>query len=203
MASSSTEVASPESSVRERIIAAARAEFAANGLRGSSVRSIGARAGVTAAMINYYYGSKVALYDLVVEQAQARFFARVSTALEGGDRVELPARLTGAYFDFLSEEREFQQLLLREVLDRGEGVPAFVRKYVAPVRTLLEGLFGGGDDSFQIAVSLFGAVAGYFLYEPVLSELVGEHVLDEERLARRRQHVVELATLLAQSHDQG
>ena len=197
MAGTSSAATSPTANVRERIIAAARAEFAANGLRGSSVRSIGARAEVTAAMINYYYGSKLALYDLVVEEAQAKLFARVSDALRGGARADLPARLTAAYFDFLSEERDFQRLLLREVLDRGEGVPAFVHKYIAPLRVLFEDLYGGGDDAFQTAVSLFGAVAGYFLYEPVLTELAGEDVLAENSLARRRQHVVELATLLA------
>jgi AcrR family transcriptional regulator len=185
--------------VRERILLAARAEFAAHGSRAASVRSIGERAGVTAAMINYYFGSKGALYDMVVEQAQAHLYAHIAEATKG-DRKQLAARLAEAYFDFLSEEREFQRLILREVLDGGQGVPAFVHKYVAPLRALFEDEFGGDDDTFQTAVSLFGAVAGYFLYEPVLTELLGSDATAADNLARRRRHVAELATRLSEGN---
>ncbi len=184
------------SSVRDRILTAARAEFAASGLRGASVRSIGARADVTAAMINYYFGSKRALYDQIVHEAQAKLLTRLSGALKGIDESDLPARLTATYFDFLSEEREFQRLVLREVLDQGEGVSMFVREHVVPLRELFEEQFGDDDEAFQIAVSLFGAVAGYFLYESVLTELSGTDALAEESLAARRCHVMELARTL-------
>jgi AcrR family transcriptional regulator len=183
--------------VRERIVGAAKTEFAAHGLRGSSVRSIAARAGVTGAMVNYYFGSKRRLYDMIVQEAQARLSARMSEALTAGEEVDLPARLIAAYFDFLSEEGEFQRLLLREVLDRGHDVPAFTQKYIAPLRLLFEDLFGSDDRAFQTAVTLFGAVAGYFIYEPVLTELTGASAMAEESLTRRRRHVMELATLLA------
>ncbi len=196
--SANSSTISPDShNVRERILTAAGAEFATHGLRGTSVRSIGARAGVTAAMVNYYYGSKRALYDMVVEQAQARLFARVAAAVTDSTAPDLPARLAGAYFDFLSEDNQFQRLLVREVIDRGDSVPVFVRKYVAPLRAMFEDLFGPGDAAFQTAISLFGAVAGYFLYEPIMTELTGADAMSKSSLARRRRHVVELAMLLA------
>lgn len=183
--------------VRERILVAAKTEFAAQGLRGASVRAIASRAGVTAAMINYYFGGKRALYDQVVDDVQGRLLARISETLATGDGSELAARLTGAYFGFLAAEREFPRLLLREVLDRGEALTTFVRRYLAPLRAVFEERFGGGDAAFQSAVSLFGAVAGYFLYEPVLTELLGADAMEAERLERRRQHVMELAALLS------
>ncbi len=188
-----SDASSLASSVRARIITAARAEFAACGLRGASVRSIGARADVTAAMINYYFGSKRALYDRIVHEAQAKLLSRLSEALADVDEEDLPAQLTGTYFDFLSEEREFQRLVLREVLDQGEGVSMFVREHVTPLRELFEQQFGNDDEAFQSAVSLFGAVAGYFLYESVLTELTGSDAMAEERLAARRCHVMKLA----------
>jgi AcrR family transcriptional regulator len=179
-------------------LTAAKAEFAAHGLRAASVRAIGAKAGVTAAMINYYFGSKRALYDQIVATAQARLYARVVDALTRSDEAELPARLTSAYFDFLSEEREFQRLMIREVLDRPEGLREFVRRYIVPLRALFEDLFGRGDEAFQAAVSLFGAVAGYFLYEPVLTELLGEDAMAEKHLERRRRHLMALAVHLSE-----
>ena len=83
-----------------------------------------------------------------------------------------------------------------EVLARGENIAAYTRRYVVPLRSILDSR-AGGDDAFQIAVSLFGAVAGYFLYEPALAELLDGNPLSKDRLAARRRHLIELATRLA------
>jgi AcrR family transcriptional regulator len=143
------------------------------------VRNIGEQAGVTPAMINYYFGGKRALYDAVVSDAQDR----------------LRERLAGAYFDFLAEDRELQRILLREVLDQGDGVRELAARYVRPLRAQFEQYFGGGEDGMHLAISLFGAVAGYFLYEPVLGAFLGADPLSPIALARRRHHVIRLATL--------
>lgn len=181
------------SGVKERILAAGRAEFAQHGLSAGSVRAIGERAGVTAAMINYYFGGKRALYDAVIAEAQARLGARIAAAF-AGDRAGLAPRLAGAYFDFLSEEQELQRLLIREVLDRGEGLREIAARYVKPLRALFEEYFGKGDEAMHLAVSLFGAVAGYFLYEPLLGAFLGVDPHSPEALVRRRRHVIRLAT---------
>ena len=48
------------------ILVAAREEFADRGYNGATVRSIGSRAGVDAAMINHYFGGKAGLFQEVV-----------------------------------------------------------------------------------------------------------------------------------------
>src|SRR5438045_9180158 len=53
---------------RARIVAAARAEFAAAGFKGASMDAIAARTHTTRALINYYFGSKEKLYLAVLEQ---------------------------------------------------------------------------------------------------------------------------------------
>lgn len=90
-----------------------------------------------------------------------------------------------------------QQLLLREVLDgQSEGFDELVR----PLRQLLLDNFDGDDEAVQSALSLFGAVAGYFIYAPVLDGLVGGDPLSPDALARRRRHVVELASTIEERH---
>jgi AcrR family transcriptional regulator len=195
MFSTAPRVETEEVGVKERVLAAGRAEFAKHGLSACSVRAIGERAGVTAAMINYYFGGKRALYDAVVAEAQSRLRERLSAALEG-DRARLAPRLAAAYFDFLAEDHELQRLLLREVLDRGENVRELAARYVQPLRALFDRYFGSGEEAMQLAISLFGAVAGYFLYEPFLGAFVGADPLAPDVLARRRRHVIRLATLL-------
>lgn len=185
--------------VRERILLAAKSEFAAHGLRGVSVRNIAGRAGTTAAMINYYFRSKQGLYHEVVEQALGRLLVRLAGLMqENPDEEDLPPRLAALFFDFLAGERELQQLLLREVLDSTEVMPVIVMRHLAPLRSMFKGRFGKGDAGFQISISLFGAVAGYFLYAPVVAELTGADPLAPERLRRRRKHVIDLAEQLGQ-----
>jgi len=180
--------------VKQRVLDAGRAEFAKHGFPASSVRAIGERAGATPAMINYYFGGKRALYDAVVAEAEGRLLQRLSAAVAAGERAGLAPRLAAAYFDFLAEDHELQRLLLREVLDQGETMRELASRYVRPLRALFEQHFGDGDEAQQLAVSLFGAVAGYFLYEPLLGAFLGADPRSPEALARRRRHVLHLAT---------
>ena len=183
----------PEASVREQILAAAKTEFARLGLRGASVRGIASGAGVTPAMINYHFQGKLGLYKEVVEAALQGLMVHLSGALLPDKRGGLGPALAGAYFDFLCQERELQRIMVHEVLAGGGVLPAIVQRHLLPLRALLQGRFGKGQRTFQSAVTLFGAVAGYFLYAPVLAELTGEDPLEEAALARRRRHVVALA----------
>jgi AcrR family transcriptional regulator len=140
-------------------------------------------------MINYYFGSKRALYDQVVAEAQARLHARLGATLADGPSAP---RLAAAYFDFLAEDRLMQRLILREVLD-GEG--EHLSELVRPLRALLTEHFGG-ETAVQSAISLFGAIAGYFIYEPALAGLLGRDPLSPTALAERRRHVIELAATI-------
>jgi AcrR family transcriptional regulator len=185
------------SGVKQRILAAGRAEFARHGLAAGSVRAIGHSAGVTAAMINYYFGGKRALYDAVVAEAQERLLERLSAAVAAGDRAGLEPRLAAAYFDFLVEDQALQRLLLRELLDRGDGVGSVAARHVQPLRALFKQHFGRDDEATHLAISLFGAVAGYFLYEPIVGAFLGVDPHSRKALARRRRHVVRLTTMFA------
>lgn len=54
---------------REAILEAATERFSAQGYGGAGVREIAADAGVTAALVNRYFGSKERLYSEVIERA--------------------------------------------------------------------------------------------------------------------------------------
>lgn len=182
--------------VRERILRAARDEFATNGYVAASVRPIAERAGVTAAMINYYFGTKEALYDMVVAEAQGRLLEALSAAAAAGGAEGLPERLAVAYFDFLSAERQLQRLLLRQMLDRPDQVRAHAEVVVGPLRALLDTHFGDRAVADEYAVSVFGAISAWFIYEPVLGAFLGRDPRTPKNLAARRRHVAELVSLI-------
>jgi AcrR family transcriptional regulator len=91
---------------REKILRAAEQIFAEKGLAGASVRAITNVAGVNHALIGYYFGSKVALYEEVLERASTLMAA--------------------PRYERLAELREFygsQPIPLRELLD------AYIRSF--------------------------------------------------------------------------
>ena len=55
-----------ESGTRDAILAAARAEFAATGYDGATIRGIAARAGVDPALVHHFYGAKERLFEAAV-----------------------------------------------------------------------------------------------------------------------------------------
>ena len=75
------------SDVRERLLDAAVQLFAEQGVAGTAVAEIAAAAGVTSAMVHYYFKTKDQLMDAVVEgRLMGRFIAYLGTEMvEGGD----------------------------------------------------------------------------------------------------------------------
>ena len=57
----------PQASAPARILEAATAEFAARGYDGGRIEAIARRAGVNKALLYYYFDSKGALYEAVME----------------------------------------------------------------------------------------------------------------------------------------
>ncbi|MEU7160432.1 TetR family transcriptional regulator [Streptomyces chrestomyceticus] len=69
---------------RERILAAARAEFAARGYEKTSVRGIAKAADVDPALVHHYYGTKEQVFAAAVEVSFAPALNAPEVVLEGG-----------------------------------------------------------------------------------------------------------------------
>lgn len=69
---------------RERILAAARAEFAARGYEKASIRGIAKAAEVDPALVHHYYGTKEQVFEAAVEMSFAPALSAPEIVLEGG-----------------------------------------------------------------------------------------------------------------------
>ena len=78
--------------------------------------------------------------------------------------------------------------------ESNETTDRSIRRRAAPLRALLGQHFGDDEEAPQTALSLFGAVAGYFIHEPIVGSFPGVDPHSPQALARRRQHIVNLAT---------
>src|SRR5258706_11913845 len=116
-------MARPRSTVlvsRERVFAAAAAEFAARGYAGANVDRIARAARVNKAMIYYHFKSKAALYREILRDMFEAVAVRVSAAAQAPAE---PAQKVRAFVDAIAIEAEarphFPPIWFREIAEGG------------------------------------------------------------------------------------
>lgn len=97
------------SSTRDQIARAAREQFAAKGYDRVTLRAIAAQAGVDAALVAYFFGSKRELFDEVITLP---FDSRAVVArLLDGDRGRVGERLARFVIETLDDEDQRQRIV--------------------------------------------------------------------------------------------
>lgn len=184
---------------RARILAAAKKEFARNGLGGARVDEIAARAKANKRMIYHYFESKDLLFQTVIEAA----YLDIRTAEEKLELGQLPARealekLVRFTWSYYLKNPEFITLVNSENLHRAkhlkksELITVVSRRFVSMVNTLLdrgveEGVFRSGIDPTQLNITI-AAIGYYYLTNRYTGAIVYDRDLMtdealEERLA--------------------
>ena len=157
-----------ETNQRERLLDAAVACFAAEGVAATSLRSIALEAGVTPALVNYYFGSKEQLLDaFIAERVTPAVQLLRERLLEAGDD---PRALLGAFVhgihDVVARFPWWPSLWVREVINEKGTLRDVLHKIIAPqvtqllARTLVEaqkrGAISADLDPRLLVVSLVG-----------------------------------------------
>lgn len=189
---------------RRNILDAALVDFAAKGLAGARVDEIAKRSGSNKRMIYEYFGNKVALWLIVLEQAYERMreeehaidVARMKPA--DGMRYLLEFN-----FRFCSRNPEFIALLNTENLHKAvylkdsKKIQQLYTPLLAVIRDLLqrgekEGVFRKGVDPVQLYITI--AALGWFYFSNVhtLSTIFGRNLLDPRQQKLRLDHSVEV-----------
>src|SRR5262245_11689870 len=128
-----------ETNQRERLLDAAIACFAADGVAATSLRSIALKAGVTPALVNYYFGSKEQLLDAFLAERVTPIVGTLrESLLAAGDdpRAVLAAFVRGIH-DVVARFPWWPSLWVREVLNEKGVLRDVVQKIIAPQVTLL------------------------------------------------------------------
>ena len=168
------------SATRQRILAAARTEFAAHGVAGARVDRIAAAARANKRAIYDYFGDKEALFTVVLEQEMTDCAEAVQ--LDGADLADYARRLV----EYQAERPHFLRLLMWEALEfDGEDIPGRetrAAKYLARAGRIAE----TGHDPEQARELLFFtmALANWGLVAPQLRRMIlGPEYDDPQRLA--------------------
>lgn len=182
-----------------RILAAAKKEFATNGLGGARVDEIADRAKANKRMIYHYFGNKEDLFRIVLEDA----YTDIRTAEQALELEHLPARealekLIRFTWDYYLKNPEFITLVNSENLHKArhlkksEKIEMLFKRFVGMVGALLdrgleEGVFRPGIDPVQLNITI-AAIGYYYLTNRFTGSIVFQRDLMapealEERLA--------------------
>jgi TetR/AcrR family transcriptional regulator len=189
---------------RQKLLVAARREFAEGGLAGARVDEIAARAGVNKQLVYHYFGDKDALYLAVLEWVYEEIRAHERALnLEGLPPQQAIRKLIESSFDHLAAHPDFIVLLNDENRAGARHVrgsrklEAMHSPLVSMVGKILkqgvrEGTFRRGINPVQLYISIAGLSYFYFSNTPTLSAIFGTDFSRPATRRARRKHVVDL-----------
>ena len=104
-------------SAESRILAAAESEFLDKGLEGARTTSIAARAGVTHAMLHYYFRTKGQLFERIITSKieELKDMLSIVFTIDKGDFVRGIRVVVERHFDFLASNPTLPHFMIKEI----------------------------------------------------------------------------------------
>lgn len=185
---------------RAAILAAAGRSFATSGLAGARTDTIAATAGVNKALLYYYFGSKEALYEAVVEDHFCEFNRQALEVLNApGSARAVLLRYVSLHLDFISARHQSAPLFQQLTMTGGKFLERLIRRYFAArgeaLAKLIERGVRSGEfrrvDRFHAAISIVSLIVVYFSAARVLRLLGHPDAYSPVNLKRRKREVLD------------
>ena len=185
-----------EANQRERLLDAAIDCFAKHGIAAASLRSIALEAGVTPALVHYYFGSKERLLDAFVAERLLPLVAALGAGVQsaGGDPRALVSAFVHGLYAAVASSPWLPGLWLREVItENGALRPVFFKEIAHHVpRALAErfaalqtaGTLNPHVDPRLLVVSLIGLTLFPLAAEPIWRRVFDAGDVDAAALER-------------------
>ncbi|MCU0847681.1 MAG: TetR/AcrR family transcriptional regulator [Spirochaetes bacterium] len=140
------------SDTRERILTAAKVEFAEKGFDGARMGSIAKRAEANQALIHYYFESKENLYVEVLHRLLGVNLSQIIHDTVEKLRLGPAEGLYAAIYVIVNSQletggRDYHRILSREVAEGGGHLDSILQQYIMPRLNLIEGVIKQGIES--------------------------------------------------------
>lgn len=183
----------------QEILTAAEQEFLTRGYDGARTTSIAQAAGVTHAMLHYYFRTKEQLFDRIVESKFATM-SQSLIAIFGDPTLPIVERIKGgieAHFDFVAANPELPRFVINEIVSRPERYDILYKRVGSVVDNVYNGLQADIDraaergeiehaDAKMLLISIMSLNIFTFLAYPFMEPLMGELMADRERFLTTR-----------------
>ena len=189
----------------QQILAAAEQEFLAKGYDGARTTSIAQAAGVTHAMLHYYFRTKEQLFERIVDE-KFETMSHSMFAIMGDPSLPIVERIKGgieAHFDFVAQNPLLPRFVINEIISRPERYDVLYKRVGAIIDNVYRGLQSEINRSAErgeiervdikmLFISIMSLNIFTFLAYPFMEPLMGELVANRERfLAERKAENIE------------
>jgi len=168
-----------EANQRERLLDAAVECFAGDGVAATSLRTIALKAGVTPALVHYYFGSKEQLVEAFIAERMTPVAAalRESLLAAGADPRAFMAAFVRGMHDLVARYPWWPALWVREVLNEKGALRDVLLKQIAPqVAQLVAGALADAQKRGELAPDLDPRLTMVSLMGLTMMPLAAEHI---------------------------
>lgn len=192
-------------SKEQQILAAAEQEFLTRGYDGARTTSIAQAAGVTHAMLHYYFRTKEQLFERIVDE-KFETMSHSMFAIMGDPSLPIVERIKGgieAHFDFVAQNPLLPRFVINEIISRPERYNVLYKRLGAIIDNVYRGLQSEINRSAErgeierveikmLFISIMSLNIFTFLAYPFMEPLMGELMANRERfLAERKAENIE------------
>lgn len=192
-------------SKEQQILAAAEQEFLTRGYDGARTTSIAQAAGVTHAMLHYYFRTKEQLFERIVDE-KFETMSHSMFAIMGDPSLPIVERIKGgieSHFDFVAQNPLLPRFVINEIISRPERYDVLYKRVGAIIDNVYRGLQSEINRSAErgeiervdikmLFISIMSLNIFTFLAYPFMEPLMGELMVNRERfLAERKAENIE------------
>lgn len=192
-------------STETRILQAAEKEFFEKGYAGARTASIAEAAGVTHAMLHYYFRTKDKLFEQIVA-GKINMLGDIILSAIGDGNLPLEERIRQGverHFDFIAANRDLPRFIVNEVLSRPNHIEIMKRNALHIVNSLLGSLQREIDeyaarglcrkvDARMLLIDIVSLNVFPFMAAPIVYSAIGDSYSNyDEFLAMRKKENVE------------
>lgn len=192
-------------SKEQQILAAAEQEFLTKGYDGARTISIAQAAGVTHAMLHYYFRTKEQLFERIVDDKFATM-SHSMVAIMGDPSLPIVERIKGgiaAHFDFIAANPLLPRFVINEIVSRPERYEKLYKCADFVVNSVYNGLQAEVDyaaergeiervDVKMLFISIMSLNIFTFVAYPFMEPIMGELMANREQfLAARKAENIE------------
>ena len=191
-----------DNKTEKNILEAAEEEFLLKGFAGARTTEIARRAGVTHAMLHYYFHTKEQLYEQVLMDKIDLFRASVVSVFEVSDMpvTELVIEAMSRHFDFVRRNPMLPRFIINEMSVRPDYIEN-IKPIVAPITSqvvarLQRSLDEAADrgevrrmDAFTLMMDVVSLNLFVFVAHPIVQHIVPFDQLEAFYEARKQENI--------------
>lgn len=182
-----------------RILQAAEEEFLLKGLEGARTAAIAERAGVTHAMLHYYFRTKEMLFERIIAEKMQKVGDIMLAVFVSGDMplMERIKRGVEQHFDFVAANPDLPHFVIREIYSHPERYEIMRTQLAAITQDLLRDLQRHIDasaatqatawvDARLLLLDIVSLNLFAFISYPLVTPILGDLAADKEAFLETR-----------------